>query len=68
MNNPYFVSCAIGILVFIAIVLMKRVNAEQPNRTEALKISVVTTLLSMAALHFYEQPTTPVMSEPFISS
>ena len=68
MNNPYFVSGAIGVLVFIAIILMKRANADQPNRSEALKISVVTSLLSMAALHFYEQPMTPVMSEPFISS
>ena len=67
-SNPYFISIAVGFLVFIAVVLTKRAKSEDVQRSDILKIAAVVSALTFCALHIYEKPSVPVLAEPFISS
>jgi len=66
--NPMYRSLVGGIVAFISIALIKKLQGERINRMELLKISIVVSGIVFALSGSAQSADSAVLSEPFISS
>lgn len=66
-TNPYFLSIATGIVVFLMMTVIKRNKKENVDRSELFKISAVVSILCFGILQFYDKKPLPTLTEPFTS-
>lgn len=68
-NNPYVLSLGATLVVFLLLVVNKKMTNEKIDRIEIGKVAVLCGLVVLIILQVNQSSTsTPVLNEPFISS
>ena len=55
-------------MIYILNTLLQKNKNKEVEKIENIKLSIIVMIGVFALLHFYEKETSPMLSEPFISS